>query len=81
MYHLRINDTSLFFHYWMSVAEFFEEAGITDKTYLTTTEGHNFYLYQIVGMGELWLTNECIVERGDTYVSIELEQIKFQDTK
>ena len=81
MYHLRMNDTSLFFHYWMSVAEFFEEAGITDKTYLTTTEGDKFYLYQIVGKGELWFNNECLIEMGDDYVSIELEQITFQDTK
>ncbi len=78
MYHLRINDTSLFFQYWMDVVDFFHNAGITPETeYLTTTEGHNFYLFQIVGMGELWLTNECIVEMGDTYVSIELEKIEF----
>jgi hypothetical protein len=78
MYHLRINDSSLFFEYWMDVVDFFINAGLTPETeYLNTTEGHNFYLFQIVGMGELWITNECIVERGDEYVSIELEKIQF----
>jgi hypothetical protein len=78
MYHLRINDSSLFFEYWMDVVDFFTNAGLTPETeYLNTTEGHNFYLFQIVGMGELWITNECIVERGDEYVSIELEKIQF----
>ena len=78
MYHLRINDSSLFFEYWMDVVDFFINAGLTTETeYLNTTEGHNFYLFQIVGMGELWITNECIVEMGDEYVSIELEKIQF----
>ena len=78
MYHLRINDSSLFFEYWMDVVDFFTNAGLTPETeYLNTTEGHDFYLFQIVGMGELWITNECIVERGDEYVSIELEKIQF----
>ena len=78
MYHLRINDSSLFLEYWMDVVDFFINAGLTPETeYLNTTEGHNFYLFQIVGMGELWITNECIVEMGDEYVSIELEKIQF----
>jgi len=78
MYHLRINDSSLFFEYWMDVVDFFINAGLTPETeYLNTTEGHNFYLFQIVGMGELWITNECIVEMSDEYVSIELEKIQF----
>jgi hypothetical protein len=78
MYHLRINDTSLFFQYWIDVVDFFHNAGITPETeYLNTVERHNFYLFQIVGMGELWITNECLVERGDEYVSIELEKIEF----
>ena len=78
MYHLRISDSSLFFEYWMDVVDFFINAGLTPETeYLNTTEGHNFYLFQIVGMGELWITNECIVEMGDEYVSIELEKIQF----
>jgi len=55
----------------MDVVDFFINAGLTPETeYLNTTEGHNFYLFQIVGMGELWITNECIVEMGDEYVSI-----------
>lgn len=81
MYHLRINNKSLFFHYWMSVAEYFENAGITDKIYLNTVTGKDFYLFQIVGIGEIWVTNKSLIERGDDYVSIQLEQIKFQDSK
>ena len=78
MYHLRINDSSLFFEYWMDVVDFFINAGLTPETeYLNTTEGHNFYLFQIVGMGELRLKNECLIEMGDDYVSIELEKIQF----
>ena len=78
MYHLRINDSSLFFEYWMDVVDFFINAGLTPETeYLNTTEGYNFYLYQIVGMGELRLKNECLIEMGDEYVSIELEKIQF----
>ena len=78
MYHLRINDTSLFFEYWMDVADFFTNAGLTPETeYLHTEEGHDFYLFQIVGMGELRLKNECLIEMGDDYVSIELEKIQF----
>lgn len=78
MYHLRINDTSLFFEYWMDVADFFTNAGLTPETeYLHTDEGHDFYLFQIVGMGELRLKNECLIEMGDDYVSIELEKIQF----
>jgi hypothetical protein len=78
MYHLRINDSSLFFEYWMDVADFFTNAGLTPETeYLHTDEGHDFYLFQIVGMGELRLKNECLIEMGDDYVSIELEKIQF----
>lgn len=78
MYHLRINDTSLFFEYWMDVVDFFTNAGLTPETeYLTTTEDYNFYLFQIVDMGELRLKNECLIEMGDDYVSIELEKIQF----
>ena len=78
MYHLRINDTSLFFQYWIDVVDFFHNAGITPETeYLHTEEGYNFYLFQIVGMGELRLKNICLIERGDDYVSIELEKIEF----
>lgn len=78
MYHLRINDTSLFFEYWMDVVDFFTNAGLTPETeYLHTEEGYNFYLFQIVGMGELRLKNECLIEMGDDYVSIELEKIEF----
>ena len=78
MYHLRINDSSLFFEYWMDVVDFFTNAGLTPETeYLHTDEGHDFYLFQIVGMGELRLKNECLIEMGDDYVSIELEKIQF----
>ena len=78
MYHLRINDTSLFFQYWMDVVDFFHNAGIVPETeYLHTEEGYDFYLFQIVGMGELRLKNECLIEMGDDYVSIELEKIEF----
>lgn len=81
MYHLRINNKSLFFHYWISVAEYFEDRDITDKIYLNTPEGYNFYLFQIVGMGELRINNPSLCEKGDDYVTIELEQITFQDPK
>jgi len=78
MYHLRINDSNLFFEYWMDVVDFFTNAGLTPETeYLHTDEGHDFYLFQIVGMGELRLKNECLIEMGDDYVSIELEKIQF----
>ena len=78
MYHLRINDSSLFFEYWMDVVDFFTNAGLTPETeYLFTGDGDMFYLYQIVGMGELRLKNECLIEMGDDYVSIELEKIQF----
>jgi len=78
MYHLRINDSNLFFEYWMDVVDFFTNAGLTPETeYLHTDEGHDFYLFQIVGMGDLKLTNECLIEMGDDYVSIELEKIQF----
>lgn len=81
MYHLRINNKSLFFHYWMSVAEYFEDRNITDKIYLQTTDNEDFYLYQIVGMGELHIKNPSLCEKGDDYATIELEQIKFSDSK
>ena len=78
MYHLRINHTSLFFEYWMDVVDFFTNAGLTPETeYLHTEEGYDFYLFQIVGMGELRLKNECLIEMGRDYVSIELEKIEF----
>jgi len=78
MYHLRINDSNLFFEYWMDVVDFFTNAGLTPETeYLHTDEGHDFYLFQIVGMGDLKLKNECLIEMGDDYVSIELEKIQF----
>jgi len=82
MYHLRINDSNLFFEYWMDVVDFFTNAGLTPETeYLHTDEGHDFYLFQIVGMGELRLKNECLIEMGDDYVSIELEKIQFHKIK
>jgi len=62
----------------MDVVDFFTNAGLTPETeYLTTTEDYNFYLFQIVDMGELRLKNECLIEMGDDYVSIELEKIQF----
>ena len=62
----------------MDVVDFFTNAGLTPETeYLHTDEGHDFYLFQIVGMGELRLKNECLIEMGDDYVSIELEKIQF----
>jgi hypothetical protein len=62
----------------MDLVDFFINAGLTPETeYLHTDEGHDFYLFQIVGMGELRLKNECLIEMGDDYVSIELEKIKF----
>lgn len=85
MYHLRINGMSLFFQYWMDVVGFFHNKGLVPETeYLVTTDwpnqkDHNFLLFQIVGIGELRVTNNCLVERGDDYVSIELEKITFQD--
>ena len=81
MYHLRINNKSLFFHYWMSVAEYFEDRGITDKIYLHTDEDQDFYLYQIVDMGELRILNASLCEKGDDYVTIELERITYEDSK
>ena len=82
MYHLRINDKSLFFHYWTGVLEYFENKGLTDKDYLNTAFGdYNFYLHQIVDMGVLHIKNPSLCEEGDDYVIIELEQIKFSDTK
>jgi len=64
----------------MDVVDFFTNAGLTPETeYLHTEEGHDFYLFQIVGMGELRLKNECLIEMGDDYVSIELEKIKFSN--
>ena len=88
MYHLRINDKSLFFHYWMGVVEYFENKGLTDKDYLNTAYrggayigNYNFYLHQIVDMGVLHIKNPSLCEEGDDYVIIELEQIKFSDTK
>jgi hypothetical protein len=66
----------------MGVVEYFEDKGIPDKVYLTAAiSGDTFYLYQIVDMGEMWITNPSLVEKGDDYVTIELEQIKFEDTK
>ena len=82
MYHLRINDSSLFFEYWMDVVDFFTNAGLTpDIEFLQTERGDNYYLFQIVGMGELRLKNECLIEMGDDYVSIELEKIQFHKIK
>jgi hypothetical protein len=65
----------------MGVVDYFEYRDITDKIYLNTPEGYNFYLFQIVGMGELRIKNPSLCEKGDDYVTIELEQITFQDTK
>lgn len=81
MYHLRINNKSLFFLYWMSVVEYFEDRGIHDRIYLHTDEDAHLYLYQIVGMGELRILNPSLCEKGDDYVTIELEQLTFLDTK
>ena len=82
MYHLRINDSSLFFEYWMDVVDFFTNAGlIPDIEFLQTERGDNYYLFQIVDMGELRIKNECLIEMGDDYVSIELEKIQFYKTK
>lgn len=81
MYHLRINNKSLFFLYWMSVAEYFEDRAIYDNIRLHTDEDAHLYLYQIVGMGELRILNPSLCEKGDDYVTIELEQLTFLDTK
>jgi hypothetical protein len=66
----------------MGVVEYFENKGLTDKDYLNTAFGdYNLYLHQIVDMGVLHIKNPSLCEEGDDYVIIELEQIKFSDTK
>jgi len=79
-YRLKVNEHSLYFKKLESVKKFFIECGVKKRLEL---EGEEYVelddLEDLIGEGEVDVFNECMIERGDDYCSIELEEISFED--
>ena len=79
-YCLKVNDGNLYFRKLESVKKFFIECGVKKRLEL---EGEEYVelddLEDLIGEGEVDVFNECMIERGDDYCSIELEEITFED--
>lgn len=80
-YCLVINSSPLFFKSLESVRKWFIECGVEDV--LVSVEEDVVYsldnLEYLVGFGEIEIENECMIEMGDDYCSISLEEITFED--
>ncbi len=76
-YCLQLNGSNNFFQYWEGVTGFFAKAGLEEK--LMDDQGEEYFLHEIVGEGELRIINECLCERGDDYITIDLQEIIYQD--
>ena len=80
-YVLKVNEHSLYFKSLESIRKWFIECGVKDV--LVSVEEEVVYslgnLEYLVGFGEIEIENECMIERGDDYCSISLEEISFED--
>ena len=80
-YCLKINDSNLYFKELESIKKWFKECGV--KEILESVEDEVIYsldnLEYLIGEGEIKIVNECMVEMGDDYCSIELEEFNFED--
>lgn len=80
-YCLRVNGSNLFFKELESIKEWFKKCGVEEI--LESVEEEVIYsldnLEYLIGEGEIEIVNECMLEMGDDYCSIELEEINFED--
>jgi hypothetical protein len=80
-YCLVVNSSPLFFKSLEGVRKWFIECGV--KEVLESDEDEVIYelsnLEYLVGFGEINIVNDCMIERGDDYCSISLEEITFED--
>lgn len=79
-YVLKVNEHSLYFKSLESVKNWFKECGVKERLELEDEEYVELdNLEEIVGEGEVDVFNECMIERGDDYCCIELEEFSFED--
>jgi hypothetical protein len=80
-YVLKVNEHSLYFKSLESIRKWFIECGVKDV--LVSVEEEVVYsldnLDYLVGFGEIEIENECMLERGDDYCTIELNEFEFED--
>ena len=78
-YMLVVNDNHLYFKSLNSVKNWFVKCGVTDKLITVDEDVYSINeLEQILSL-PLQIENECMIERGDDYCYIYLEEIQFED--
>jgi len=78
-YCLKVNEHSLYFKNLEDVKKWFKTCDV--KTKLKLEDGYSLSLNnleEIVGEGEVMIYNESMLERGDDYCTIELEEFSFE---
>jgi hypothetical protein len=78
-YCLKVNEHSLYFKSLEDVKKWFKTCDV--KTKLKLEDGYSLSLNnleEIVGEGEVMIYNESMLERGDDYCTIELEEFSFE---
>jgi len=79
-YCLVVNSSPLFFKSLDSVKSWFKKCGVKKRLELDDEEYVDLdNLESIVGDEEIEIYNECMIEMGDDYCSISLEEITFED--
>jgi hypothetical protein len=80
-YHLKVNEHSLYFKSLESVKKWFIECGVEKRLKLEDDEEFIELeeIGSLLGEGEVEIYNECMIERGDDYCVIELEEISWED--
>lgn len=78
-YRLRVNEFNMYFKNLEDVKKWFKTCDV--KKSLKLEDGYYLdldNLEEIVGEGEVIIYNSSMLERGDDYCSIELEEFSFE---
>lgn len=79
-YVLKVNEHSLYFKSLESVKNWFNECGVEDNTlFLVDDEFMDLDDLEENLNEEMLVVNECMIERGDDYCVIELDEFSFED--
>jgi hypothetical protein len=79
-YCLKVNDNLLYFKSLESIKNWFIENGVKERLVLENEEYIDLGdLDEIVDDGEKEIYNEEMIERGDDYCVIELDEICWED--
>jgi hypothetical protein len=80
-YVLKVNENNLYFKSLEGVKNWFKKGGVEERLKLEDDEEY-IELEEIDSLldeGEVEIYNECMIERGDDYCVIELDEICWED--